>query len=238
MKLYSWGAAPNPRRVLIYLAEKGIELEVVEAGEGAHLTDDYLARYDGRIVPMLELDDGTQIGEAMAICRYLEDGYPAPPLFGVNRRDRALVDMWERRAELEAFAGLAEVFRNSTPAFAGRGLPGFEEPIEQIPALIERGRSASPASMGASSANSRTTASSRAHASASPTSPRSAPLSSRPRRPRPGCLRITPTPGAGTPRSPPARASPARRLDAPLPVASLACRASGHILDSFHGTGR
>ena len=58
MKLYSWGAAPNPRRVLIYLAEKGIELEVVEAGEGAHLTDDYLARYDGRIVPMLELDVG------------------------------------------------------------------------------------------------------------------------------------------------------------------------------------
>ena len=140
MKLYSWGAAPNPRRVLIYVAEKGIELEVVEAGEGAHLTGDFLARYDGRIVPMLELDDGTQIGEAMAICRYLEDAYPAPPLFGVNRKDRALVDMWERRAENEGFNGVAEVFRNSTPAFAGRGLPGFEEPIEQIPALIERGK--------------------------------------------------------------------------------------------------
>ena len=140
MKLYSWGAAPNPRRVLIYLAEKGIELEVVEAGEGANLTDDYLARYDGRIVPMLELDDGTQIGEAMAICRYLEEAYPAPPLFGVNRLDRAMVDMWERRAETEAFAGAAEVFRNSTPAFADRGLPGFEEPIEHIPALVERGK--------------------------------------------------------------------------------------------------
>ena len=140
MKLYSWGAAPNPRRVLIYVAEKGIELEVVEVGEGAHLTDDYLSRYGGRIVPMLELDDGTQIGEAMAICRYLEEAYPAPPLFGVNRRDRALVDMWERRTETEAFAGVAEVFRNSTPAFAGRALPGFEEPIEQIPALVERGK--------------------------------------------------------------------------------------------------
>ena len=140
MKLYSWGAAPNPRRVLIYVAEKSIELEVVEAGEGGHLTDDFLARYDGRIVPMLELDDGTQIGEAMAICRYLEDAYPAPPLFGVNRKDRALVDMWERRAENEGFNGVAEVFRNSTPAFADRGLPGFEEPIEQIPALVERGK--------------------------------------------------------------------------------------------------
>ena len=140
MKLYSWGAAPNPRRVLIYMAEKGIEIEVVEAGEGAHLTDDFLARYEGRIVPMLELDDGTQIGEAMAICRFLEEAYPAPPLFGVNRLDRAMVDMWERRAESEGFNGVAEVFRNSTPAFAGRGLPGFDEPIEQIPALVERGR--------------------------------------------------------------------------------------------------
>ncbi len=89
MKLYSWGAAPNPRRVLIYMAEKGIEIPVVEAGEGAHLTDDFLARFDGRIVPMLELDDGTQIGEAMAICRFLEEAYPAPPLFGVNRRGPA-----------------------------------------------------------------------------------------------------------------------------------------------------
>ena len=140
MKLYSWGFAPNPRRVLIYMAEKGIEIPVVEAGEGAHLTDDFLARFDWRIVPMLELDDGTQIGEAMAICRFLEEAYPAPPLFGVNRRDRALVDMWERRAENEGFNGVAEVFRNSTPAFAGRGLPGFEEPIEQIPDLVERGR--------------------------------------------------------------------------------------------------
>ena len=140
MKLYSWGAAPNPRRVLIYMAEKGIEIPVVEVGEGVHLTDDFLARYEGRIVPMLELDDGSQIGEAMAICRFLEDAYPAPPLFGVNRLDRAMVDMWERRAQTEGFAGVAEVFRNSTPAFADRGLPGFEEPIEQIPALVERGR--------------------------------------------------------------------------------------------------
>lgn len=140
MKLYSWGPAPNPRRVLIYLAEKGIELEVVEAGDGAHLSDSFLSRYEGRIVPMLELDDGTQIGEAMAICRYLEEGYPAPPLFGVNRRDRAFVEMWERRAEAEAFSGAAEVFRNAHPAFADRGLPGFDEPIAQIPALIERGK--------------------------------------------------------------------------------------------------
>ncbi len=140
MKLYSWGRAPNPRRVLIYLAEKGIELPIVEAGEGAHLSDAYLARYEGRIVPMLELDDGTQIGESMAICRYLEEAHPDPPLFGVDRRDRAIVEMWERQAETEAFQGVAEVFRNSNSAFAGRGLPAFTESVDQIPALISRGK--------------------------------------------------------------------------------------------------
>ena len=140
MKLHSWGQAPNPRRVLIYLAEKGIEIEAVEAGEGARLSDDYLARYEGRAVPMLELDDGTQIGEAMAICRYFEDVHPDPPLFGIDRRDRAIVEMWERRAETEAFPGAAEIFRNSHPAFVGLGLPGFVEPVDQIPALIGRGK--------------------------------------------------------------------------------------------------
>ncbi len=140
MKLYDWNPAPNPRRVLIYLAEKGIEVPIVDVGEGARLSDTYLAGYEARIVPMLELDDGTQIGEAMAICRYFEEAYPDPPLFGVDRRDRAIVEMWERRAEAEAFPGAAEVFRNSHPAFAGRGLPGFAEPVEQIPALVERGR--------------------------------------------------------------------------------------------------
>lgn len=140
MKLYGWGQAPNPRRVLIYLAEKGIEIEVVEAGAGARLSDEYLARYEGRAVPMLELDDGTQIGEAMAICRYFEEDHPAPPLFGIDRRDRALVEMWERRAETEAFPGASEAFRNAHPAFAGRGLPGFVEPVAQIPALVDRGK--------------------------------------------------------------------------------------------------
>lgn len=140
MKLYGWGQAPNPRRVLIYLAEKGIEIEVVEAGAGARLSDEYLARYEGRAVPMLELDDGTQIGEAMAICRYFEEDHPEPPLFGIDRRDRAIVEMWERRAETEAFPGASEAFRNAHPAFSGRGLPGFVEPVAQIPALVDRGK--------------------------------------------------------------------------------------------------
>lgn len=142
MKLYDWQHAPNPRRVRIFLAEKGLEIPIVEVGapEGAVLSDEFLAHYPQRIVPMLELDDGVCIGESVAICRYLEALHPEPPLFGIDPEDRAIVEMWERAAEFEGLHAFAEVFRNSHPLFAGRGLPGYEARIEQIPELIERGK--------------------------------------------------------------------------------------------------
>jgi glutathione S-transferase len=142
MKLYDWKGAPNPRRVLIFLREKGIEMPVIDAGsdEGARLSDGYLASHSQRLVPVLELDDGTRIGEAMAICRYLESIHPEPPLMGSDALDRARIDMWERRADMEGIGAASELFRNSHPAFAGRGLPGRAERIEQIPELVERGR--------------------------------------------------------------------------------------------------
>jgi glutathione S-transferase len=89
---------------------------------------------------MLELDDGTCIGEAMAICRYFEELHPDPPLMGTDPSDKAIVAMWQSRAELEGLHAVAEVFRNSHPLFAGRALPGFAQRIEQIPALVERGK--------------------------------------------------------------------------------------------------
>ncbi len=141
MKLYNWNRAPNPRRVLIFLAEKGIEVPVVEAGgEGSTLSDDYRGSYSAALVPMLELDDGTRIGEAMAICRYFETLHPDPPLMGTDALDRATVEMWESRAEMQGLVGASEVFRNGHPLFADRGLPGFEEPVPQIEALVARGR--------------------------------------------------------------------------------------------------
>jgi len=140
MKLYHWQPAPNPRRVRIFLAEKSISVPMEDVGEGPRLRSDYRANYSFAMVPMLELDDGTQIGEAMAICRYFEDLHPDPPLMGVDARDKAVVDMWERRAWNEGMAGAAEVFRNTHAAFVDRGLPGFSEPVPQIPALVERGR--------------------------------------------------------------------------------------------------
>lgn len=141
MKLYSWEIGPNPRRVRIYLAEKGLDLPIEEAGVAGkpYLKSEFLSAHPHRRVPLLVLDDGTEIGEAMAICRYFETLHPDPPLMGRDAKDRALVEMWERLAEWEGMHAISEYFRNSRRSFAGRGLAGASVSIEQIPALIERG---------------------------------------------------------------------------------------------------
>ena len=119
MKLYNWSIAPNPKRVRIYLAEKGIEVEREEAAEPGKpvLKPDYLEKFLHRRVPLLELDDGTTIGEAMAICRYFETLYPDPPLMGIDALDNAIVEMWERISEAEGMFVVAEGFRNSKRSF-------------------------------------------------------------------------------------------------------------------------
>jgi len=140
MKLYIWGPAPNPRRVRMFLAEKGLEVPTEDVGAGALLKREFLERSPHRLTPMLELDDGTLIGEAMAICRYFEALHPEPPLFGRDAKQTALIEMWERKCEQEGLLAVGEVFRNSIPAFADRGLGGFSVPVPQIPALVERGK--------------------------------------------------------------------------------------------------
>ena len=140
MKLYTWGPAPNPRRVRMFLAEKGIAVPTEDVGAGAKLKPEFLDRSPHRLTPMLELDDGTLIGEAMAICRYFETLHPEPALFGRSARQVALVEMWERKAEQEGLLAVGEVFRNSIPAFTDRGLGGYDVPVPQIPALVERGK--------------------------------------------------------------------------------------------------
>ncbi|MFN0314343.1 MAG: glutathione binding-like protein [Burkholderiales bacterium] len=109
------------------------------AGEGAALRADYKAKYPFAMVPMLELDDGTQIGEAMAICRYFETLHPSPPLMGTDAKDKAIVEMWERRAYDEGMIGTAEIVRNTHPAFADRGIGGYATSVPQLPSLVERG---------------------------------------------------------------------------------------------------
>lgn len=141
MRIYDWHIAPNPRRLHIYLAEKGIKVDLVEVGqEDLTLAPWFKQKYPHAMVPMLELDDGTHIGEAMAIARYFEETNPDPPLMGTDARDRAIVDMWEKRANEEGMLPASELFRNTHPHFAERGLPGAPDPIPAIPELRERGR--------------------------------------------------------------------------------------------------
>lgn len=143
MKLYSWMTAPNPRRAKIFVAEKGIDLEIVEVSDPdnpARLSAAFCARYPHRRVPLLELDDGDWIAEASAICRYLEALYPDPPLLGQSAKQAAIVEMWDRLAEWEGMMAISEVFRNTHKVFVGRGLAGYDMDIPQIPELAERGR--------------------------------------------------------------------------------------------------
>jgi len=123
------------------MLEKGLELPIIEeVGDKVRLSESYIKMWPHALVPMLETDDGVRIGEAMAICRFIEDEHPQPNLMGANGLEKAVIEMWERRAYDEGMIGSAEVVRNSHPAFANRGLPGTSEPVPQIPALIERGK--------------------------------------------------------------------------------------------------
>jgi glutathione S-transferase len=131
VKLYDSAPAPNPRRVRIFLAEKGIEVPTVQVdiGKRANLEDSFLALNPLGRVPVLELDDGTCIAESVAICRYFEETHPEPPLMGTDARDRAGVEMWQRRMEIEIFNNVTGCFRNTHDYFKGR--------IEQVPAWGE-----------------------------------------------------------------------------------------------------
>jgi len=118
MKLYDGGRAPNPRRVRIFLAEKGVKVptEQVDLGALQQRTEAYTAINPMQRVPALVLDDGTVIAESIAICRYFEALHPSPPFFGVGALDSALVEMWNRRAELHLLFPVAAIFQHLHPA--------------------------------------------------------------------------------------------------------------------------
>jgi glutathione S-transferase len=118
MKLYDGGRAPNPRRVRVFLAEKGITVptEQVDLGKLQQRSAAYTAINPMQRVPALVLDDGTVIAESIAICRYFEALHPDPPLFGRGALESALVEMWNRRAELHLLFPVAMVFQHLHPA--------------------------------------------------------------------------------------------------------------------------
>lgn len=149
MKLHDSKAAPSARRVRMYLAEKGIDVETVEVDlrAGAQMSEDFRRINPECQVPCLELDDGTTIAETIAICRYFEALTPEPPMFGVTPLEQAVTEMWARYVELNGWLALVEFIRNGHEMFAGRSLPG-PEPYEQIPALAERARKRWPQFLG------------------------------------------------------------------------------------------
>ena len=141
MKFYDCRTAPSPRRVRIFVAEKGIEIDTVEVdlAGGEQFGDAFRRLNPDCSVPVLELDDGTCLTEVMGISRFLEVTYPEPPLFGTTASEQGLVMTWNGKVEQQGLLAMAEVFRNSVPGLKGRALTG---PIgyEQIPELAERGR--------------------------------------------------------------------------------------------------
>lgn len=135
MKLYDGGRSPNPRRVRIFFAEKGVplpELVPVDIAGKEHRTEEFARMNPWQRLPVLELDDGTALAETMAICRYLEALYPEPSLFGREAKDQAMIEMWNRRIELGLFASVSAVFRHSHPAMA--------ELEEQVPEWAQANR--------------------------------------------------------------------------------------------------
>jgi glutathione S-transferase len=118
MKLYDGGRAPNPRRVRIFLAEKGLSVPIEKLDLGAleHKSAEFTALNPLQRVPVLVLDDGTVITESIAICRYFEGLRPEPPLFGRGAVEGSLVEMWNRRVELNLYQAVSAVFRHLHPS--------------------------------------------------------------------------------------------------------------------------
>ena len=129
MKLYDGGRAPNPRRVRVFLAEKGIKIDIVQVDIGSreHKTDSYSAINPLQRVPSMVLDDGTVITESSAICRYFEGLQPEPILFGEPGLESATVEMWNRRLELHLLLPVAQVFRHLHPAMKELEVPQVAE---------------------------------------------------------------------------------------------------------------
>ncbi len=131
MLLYHDLRAPNPRRVRIFLAEKGVAYDTIEVSiaAAAHQTPEFRKKNPIQLLPVLELEDGRVLRESMAISRFLEEQHPEPNLFGIDAWERAQVEQWNRHAELELFFPFVQMFRNTHEFWKGR--------IKQVPEFAE-----------------------------------------------------------------------------------------------------
>ena len=144
MKLYDSTLAPNPRRVRMFMAEKGVDYENIQIDiiKGDNLSESFLSINSRGLLPTLVLDDGTVIDETVAICRYIEEMHPEPALLGTDAISKATIEARQRHMEFDGLLAAADAFRNSFPGFSSRGLAGNAGSVEAIPALAERGKNA------------------------------------------------------------------------------------------------
>jgi len=140
MKLYDFPLSPSPRRARVFAAEKGIEVEKINVNirEREQFADSFRRISPNCTVPVLELDDGTLLYDSFAIWRYFEEIRPEPPLMGRDPLEKALVEQWLRRIELDGYQAVVEALRNSAERFKDRAVPSAT-PFAQIPELAERG---------------------------------------------------------------------------------------------------
>ena len=140
MKLYDFPLSPSPRRARVFAAEKGMELEKVTVNirEREQFEDSFRKISPNCTVPVLELDDGTALCDSFAIWRYLEEIQPEPPLMGRTPLEKAMVEQWLRRIELDGYQPCVEALRNGAERFKDRAVPS-PVPFAQIPELAERG---------------------------------------------------------------------------------------------------
>ena len=128
MKFYT-SIGPNPRVVKMFMAEKGINLPRVEVDlmGGENRQDNHLARNPSGQTPTLELDDGSYLSEITAICEYLEELHPTPPLIGATPQERAMTRMWTRRVDLHVVEPMLNGFR------ASQGYEIFKHRVRLMP---------------------------------------------------------------------------------------------------------
>ena len=142
MKLYNFTLAPNGKRVQAFLKEKKINLDTFELNvrDGEQFKEPFKTMNPFNCIPFLELEDGTIISESVSICRYLEEKYyPSPSLFGDTPKNKAYIDMWNRRLELDCLSPLGYALRNKVSFFADRVIAGTRNDIKQSPDIVERG---------------------------------------------------------------------------------------------------
>ena len=142
MKLYQFDLAPASRRVTFFLRETGIKVPIVQLNvrDGDQFKEPYNSLNPFHCIPFLELDDATTISESVAICRYLEETYNMPKkLFGGNSLERAIIEMWNRRLEIDGYVPLINGIRNKFDRYKGKVLPGTRNDLPQVPEIADRG---------------------------------------------------------------------------------------------------